>query len=186
MSDYILFLVLETAVTIGISALSGLKGAMTAISGIKCLNAADEVAGFDPVGTDVLHRTGTDLAGDERQVFSSCPPAPYAHRHEVIPAQSGTCTHIDSLIILCHHLDTGGRRVQHQSVIVAGEEQIAATAYVQPSGNARQREYVRQVARIGIVNKLCRPRLNAECIVRTQLEVTVLGYHGQTLKFSYL
>ena len=88
----------------------------------------DAFADLDPVSADVLHRCGADRTGNQRQVLESRPALVQRPGDEFVPVLAGAGANVPGVFILSDQLAATDRHVQHQAVVVAGEQQITAAA----------------------------------------------------------
>src|SRR5262249_55055828 len=64
---------------------------------------------LDAVRTDILHRRGAHLAGNQRQVLDAGPTTLDAVQHELVPHDTGADAYPDVLRVFAYEVDAGER-----------------------------------------------------------------------------
>jgi hypothetical protein len=84
--------VFETAVTVTVMAVGGGKGMAAGGMSVYGLDGMDKILHLGAVSPDILHGGGTDLPGDEGEVFRPPPSLLKDEVHDIIPKDSGADT----------------------------------------------------------------------------------------------
>ena len=134
---------LEDAVAIGILTFRDIEGAFLSGVYIDSLHAPDDVLHLCAVGSDVLHRTGSHVAGDECQVLRSIPSVGHAMGHHVVPLLAGaaaeqylvgSCCSLSAvrriggrlLVGIVDELHAADGRMEHRPLEVFRQQEVAA------------------------------------------------------------
>ncbi|MNQ82597.1 hypothetical protein D3C85_976510 [compost metagenome] len=134
---------LEQAVAVGELAVIQAELAQLAGFAIQRGEPGEYVLQLDAVGTDVLHGRGADGTGDQAEVFQATQPLLQGPEHQRMPGlpRLGFQQHIAPVI--AEDANTAAGHAQHQRIDVAGQQQVAASAY----GQQRQATLDRQCQR---------------------------------------
>ena len=152
----------ETAVAIAILAIGIRKRAHLTRGNLHSLDAHNEVFRLDAIGTDILDGRGTHIAGNQRQVLHAVEPGIKTQRHHLVPHDAAATRHLAAFHLAAHH-----GRVNHNTLEVARQQQIAAAADNQErlSGITKYRGHLLRLGVVSIFQKPAALGVNAKRVM---------------------
>ena len=115
----------ETAVTIAILTVGIAESDQCPRSYLDGLHCLYQVFHLRPVGTDILHGTGSHVTGNQRQVLCAIQLMFHTPVNHIVPNLATAAANTTVIQLL----DTPNGRVNHHTFKVAGQQQIAASTY---------------------------------------------------------
>ena len=146
-------LALEQAVAIAEGTVRQREIAQLAALAVQRGQAGKHILDLHPVGTDVLHRRGAHGAGDQAEVLQAAQALLQRPEHEGMPGLTRLGLDQNGLAVIAQHPPAQQRHAQHQGVLVAGQQQVAAAAdrAQRPAVARSQRQ---RLAHLGFVTRL--------------------------------
>ncbi len=139
---------LEHAVAIGKPASFGVERTGGASFQVKHRQTVEHVLQFGPVSANILDRGGAYGARNERQVFQAAQALGQGPLYEFVPHFAGSGAHQGVSALLAQHGPFAAVHMQHQTVKIAGEQDIAA-ATKQQARHRRQLGIGRNLGQFG-------------------------------------
>ena len=112
---------LEDAVPVRISTLRYIINMLFPFN-VQGFHPDNQIFNFNPVGPDVLHRTGSHLSGDQWKILHAVPMPLHAIVHEVVPDHTCPHTHNNIVIRFGHNLYAPDAWMQDSTFVVFSKQ----------------------------------------------------------------
>ena len=176
--------VLEGRIAIAIAALRNRQRLNTPPLQIETLDLREDILHFRAVRADVLHRRGSDFAGNAGQVLRAPEIVVGGPGAEIIEGHART--DFDQHFLLSRSdesvvLDVG---MQHRPGEIPREEQVAPCADVQDRLRQRVQIQFRQIFRTVVLNPAGAPHIHPERVAPCQIVVILPADHRRFLNIQ--